>query len=144
MPAKAFFDTNILIYAIAGAAIAEPTGAEQDARTARAEELLLGGGVISVQILNEFASVARRKLGMPWPDVKEALQAIRVLCPAPVPLTVAVHDLAVSIIDRYGYSIYDALVAAAALKVRCTVLYSEDMQDGQVIEGNLTIRNPFR
>jgi predicted nucleic acid-binding protein len=139
MPAKAFFDTNVLIYAIA-----EPTIAEPDARTPCAEKLLLGGGVISVQILNEFAAVARRKLGMPWPDVKEALQAIRVLCPAPVPLTLAVHDLALSIVDRYGYSIYDALVAAAALKARCTVLYSEDMQDELVVEGKLTIRNPFR
>lgn len=139
MPAKAFFDTNILIYAIAEPAVARP-----DVRTPRAEKLLLAGGVISVQILNEFASVARRKLAMPWPEVKEALQAIRVLCPAPVSVTLAVHDLAVGLVDRYGFSIYDALVAAAALKARCTVLYSEDFQDGQVLEGKLTIRNPFR
>ena len=134
MSAKVFFDTNVLIYALA----------ENDARATRAETLLLSGGVISVQILNEFASVARRKLAMPWSEVKEALQSIRTLCPAPVPITLAVHDLAVSIVDRYGYSIYDALVAAAALKARCSVLYSEDMQDGQVVEGKLTIRNPFR
>jgi len=134
MPAKVFFDTNILIYAVA----------DRDSRTTHAEKLLLGGGVISVQILNEFASVAQRKLRMSWPEVKEALHAIRTLCPTIIPITLAVHDLALSIVDRYSFSIYDALVAAAALKARCSVLYSEDMQDGQVVEGKLTIRNPFR
>jgi predicted nucleic acid-binding protein len=134
MPDRAFFDTNVLIYAVA----------QSDRRTARAEQLLLSGGVISVQVLNEFASVARRKLKMPWRDVKEALKSIRTICPSPVPLTLATHDLALQVVDRYNYEIYDALVIASALMAKCDVLISEDMQGGQIIEKRLTIRNPFR
>jgi predicted nucleic acid-binding protein len=138
MPADVFFDTNVLIYAIA----------ERDARSARAEALLLSGGVISIQGLNEFVSVARRKIGMPWEEIEEALDAILVLCPSPVPVTLETHRLAMKLARRYSFSIYDALVAAAALSARCTLLYSEDFQsgqiiDGQIIDGKLTIRNPF-
>ncbi len=134
MPDKVFFDTNILIYALA----------QNDRRSARAEELLLKGGVVSVQVLNEFASVAQRKLKMPWRDVKEALRQIRILCPTPIPLTVAVHELAVDIVDRYAYEIYDALIIASALEAKCHVLFSEDLNDGQRIDKRLTIRDPFR
>lgn len=133
MPAKAFFDTNILIYAIA----------ENNARTAQAEELLSAGGVLSVQILNEFASVARRKLRLPWKDLMKAPDAFRVLCPSPLPLTIELQELALKLSEELGYGIYDALVIAAALEADCTTLYSEDLGDGQVIHRQLTIRNPF-
>jgi predicted nucleic acid-binding protein len=128
-----FLDTNVLIYAFG----------EDDPRTEAAEALLARGGVIGVQTLNEFVAVATRKLAMPWEEVLEALSAIRVLCPSPVPLTVETHDSALRIAGRYGYRIYDSLVIAAAIEARCSTLFSEDMRDGQVIEG-LTIRNPFR
>jgi predicted nucleic acid-binding protein len=134
MSAKAFFDTNVLVYALA----------ENDPRSQKSEELLAGGGVVSVQVLNEFAAVARRKLGMEWNEVREALEAVRALCPNPVALTVATHDAALRIAESYGYGIYDALIAAAALQAKCATLYSEDFQDGQVIGGKLTIRNPFQ
>ena len=130
---KAFFDTNVLIYAFA----------KDDPRTQVAERLLAGGGVIGVQILNEFASVALRKLSMGWNEAIEALSAIRLLCEPPVPLTLAIHDKALQIAQRHRYNIYDALVVAAALEASCSTLYSEDMHDGQIIEG-LTIQNPFR
>ena len=133
MPAKAFFDTNVLIYAVA----------EDDPRSARAEELLASGGVLSVQILNEFVSVARRKILMSWSDVTEALDAFQVLCPSPLPITIEMHQAALKIAEKHGYNIYDALVVAAALEAGCATLYSEDFIDGQMIEGQLTIRNPF-
>jgi predicted nucleic acid-binding protein len=99
--------------------------------------------VIGVQTLNEFGAVAARKLGMPWEEILDALSALRELCPSPpVPLTVKTHDAALRIAGRYGYHIYDSLVIAAALEARCNTLFSEDMNDGQTIEG-LTIRNPF-
>jgi hypothetical protein len=87
--------------------------------------------------------VARRKLGMGWDDVKDALAAVRILCPNPASLTVATHDAALKIAEMYGCGIYDALIAAAALEAKCTTLYSEDLQDGQLFEGRLTVRNPF-
>jgi predicted nucleic acid-binding protein len=133
MPAKVFLDTNILIYAVA----------QDDPRAARAEELLAAGGVIGVQMLNEFVSVARRKLRMPWVEVNEAVEAILVLCPSPVPITLATHSEGRKIAEEYGFNIYDALVAAAAMQAGCGTLYSEDFQDGQVIGGKVTVRNPF-
>jgi predicted nucleic acid-binding protein len=133
MPASAFFDTNVLIYSVA----------ENDPRSDAAEALLAGGGVISAHVLNEFVAVARRKLGMPWADVTEALDAIRILCPSPVPITIETHGAALRIAQQYGYHIYDALVAAAALEAKCDTLYTEDVQDGQVIDDRLTIKNPF-
>jgi len=132
MKGKVFFDTTILIYAVS----------EGDARAAVAEGLLAAGGNISVQVLNEFAAVARRKLKMSWQEIGEALGAVRALCEPTVPLTVEMHDLALRIAERHGYNICDALILAAALGAGCDLLYSEDMQDGQTIDA-LTIRNPF-
>jgi predicted nucleic acid-binding protein len=96
-----------------------------------------------MQVLNEFVSVARRKFRIPWNDVKVALQWIQVLCPDTIPITKDIHTEAVGIAQRYGFGIYDALIAAAALQAKCEVLYSEDFQDGQAIDGRLTVRNPF-
>jgi len=131
---KGFFDTNVLVYVVG----------QEDERTALAEALVAGGGVVSVQVLNELAAVARRKLGLTWEEVGAALAAIRVLCPSPVPLTIETHEAGLRIAAQYQFHIYDALVAAAALEAACTRRYSEDLQDGQVIDGCLTIRNPFK
>jgi predicted nucleic acid-binding protein len=132
MSGKVFFDTSILIYAIA-------TG---DARSAQAERLLAAGGNVSVQVLNEFAAVARRKLRMSWHEITEALDAVRALCEPPGSVTVNIHHAALRIAERYDYHIYNALIIAAALDADCDLLYSEDMQHGQTI-ASLTIRNPF-
>jgi len=133
MRVEAFFDTNVLIYAVA----------LDDPRNARAEELLASGGTISVQILNEFVSVARRKILMPWRSVMDALDAFRTLCPSPLPITIKMHEAALKIAEQHGFGFYDALVVAAALEAGCAILYSEDFQDGQKIDGQLTIRDPF-
>src|SRR5688572_15776514 len=130
---KAFFDTNVLVYVVG----------QREGRTAAAEALVVGGGVVSVQVLNELAAVASRKLGMTWDEIGEALAAIRVLCPSPVPLTIETHEAGLRIAAQYRFHIYDAFVAAAALEAECTTLYSEDLQEGQIIDGRLTIRNPF-
>lgn len=132
MPAEVFFDTTILIYSVK----------RDDARAAAAETLLAEGGIVSVQVLNEFVAVARRKLRMPWGEIEEALAYIRALCGRPVPLTVDTHEAALRIAQRYGYHIYDSLMIAAAHEAACTILYSEDMQHGQRI-GSLRLKNPF-
>lgn len=133
MSGKAFFDTNVLVYTIG----------QDERRTPAAEALLSHGGLISVQVLNELASVAHGKLRMSWPDVIEALGAIRVLCPSPIPITAELHDAALRLAEQHGFHVYDALIIAAALSADCATLYSEDLQSGQVIDGRLTIRNPF-
>lgn len=134
MSDRAFFDSNILIYAMVSG----------DSRRERAQQLVAQGGVISVQVLNEFVAVARRKMRMPWKDVIEALDAVRVLFPSPVSITLDTHEAALKIAQQYGFGIYDALIAASALAGNCSSLYSEDLQDGQVIDERLTTRNPFR
>jgi predicted nucleic acid-binding protein len=134
MRAEAFLDTNVLIYAVA----------KNDPRTSKAEALLASGAVVSVQSLNEFVSVARRKLGMPWKEVREFIDLICVLCPKPVPISLDTHKAAIAIAEKYSYSIYDAWIASAALEAGCKTLYSEDLQDGQIIHRQLTVRNPFR
>jgi len=134
MPVRDFFDTNILIYAVG----------KNDPRAPQAEALLASGGRVSVQSLNEFASVARRKLGMSWKEVRELLDQFCILCPDPVSVSIETHKSAVAIAEKYGYGIYDALIVAAALEVGCKTLYSEDFQDGQNINRRLTVRNPFR
>lgn len=129
---KPFFDTNIILYAFR----------RDDPRGVVAETLLAAGGAISVQVLNEFVAVARRKLDKNWKQVRRALDILRVFCPEPLPLTVETHERAVQVAERYGYSIFDSLIIAAALHAGASTLYTENMRDGQDIDG-LTIRNPF-
>jgi len=131
--AKSFFDTNVVLYLLSS-----------DVRKAdRAEALIANGGVVSVQVLNEFVSVATRKLRMELPEVQEVLKEVRAVC-AVESLSIEIHDRAMHISKRFGYSIYDASIVAAALLAGCETLYSEEMQHGQVIDRALTICNPFR
>jgi predicted nucleic acid-binding protein len=130
--AKTFFDTNVLLYLLS----------EDEAKADRAEELIANGAVISVQVLNEFAAVASRKLGMSWSEIRDVLGPIQAVCKIE-PITVEIHNCGVEIAERYGFSFYDATIVASALLAECQTLYSEDLQDGQVIENKLTIRNPF-
>lgn len=127
-----FFDTNILLYLLS----------EDTDKADRAEALLAEGGTISVQVLNEFTAVALRKLDLSHAETKEVLEPIRTVCKVE-PITLETHDLGLRIAERYRFSIYDALIVAAALRKGCGTLYSEDLQDGQSIDGRLVVRNPF-
>ena len=130
--AKAFIDTNVLLYLLSA-----------DARKAdTAESIFQTGPVISVQVLNETANVARRKLNMSWAEIHEFLELIRSLCPTE-PITVETHDTGLAIAQQYTLSVYDGMIVAAALLAECEILYSEGMQDGLVIEQQLRIVNPF-
>ena len=130
--ADRFFDTNVLLYLLSG----------DESRADRAEDELGGGGVVSVQVLNEFASVASRKLAMSFEEVREVLGAVRAAC-AVVPLTEETHDLGLQIAQRHRLSTWDAMILASARLAGCKVVLSEDMQHGQALAG-LRIRNPFR
>ena len=129
---EAFFDSNILLYLISSDAD----------KAAMSEGLLAEGGVISVQVLNEFTAVAVRKYGLPWSRIHEALIPVRYACRVE-PLSEATYDRATALGQRYGYSFYDCVILAAALIAGCEILYSEDMQNEQVVEGQLTILNPY-
>ena len=131
--AETFFDTNILLYLLSA----------DETKANRAEEELSAGGIVSVQVLNEFASVASRKLNMSIAEIREALAGIRAVCRI-VPISQQTHDLGLEVVERYGLSVYDAMIVAAALLAGCRTLMSEDMQIGQTIDGTLEVRNPFR
>jgi predicted nucleic acid-binding protein len=128
---SAFFDTNILVYA-------QQTGVKAD----RARALLAGGGRLSVQVLNEFTAVSRRKQGKEWREIGEAISDLLVLVEPPLALTLELHAAARALAEHHGLSFDDALIVAAAVVAECDVLYSEDMQDGRTI-GGLVIANPF-
>jgi predicted nucleic acid-binding protein len=131
MPGKAFLDTNVLLYFAAEGEKAE-----------EAEALMAQGGVISVQVLNEMALVCRRKFGLPWDRVERALAFVRTLVDV-VPVTVETHELGLRISQRYRLPLYDSMLLSAALLATCEIFWSEDMHDGLIVEGQLTIRNPF-
>jgi predicted nucleic acid-binding protein len=137
MTAKAFFDTNILVYALAVRA-----SSRLDLRTELAERTLSLGGVISVQVLNEFVDITTRKFKMGWIAVDQCLEAIEALCGRALPLSAKTHAEALDLSKRQGYRIYDSLILAAATQAGCSIIYSENMQHGQTI-GKLKIVNPF-
>jgi predicted nucleic acid-binding protein len=127
-----FFDTNVLLY-IASSDVA---------KAERAEQVILAGGTISVQVLNEIANVARRKMRFSWERTHRLLSQIRQVLPV-APVTIEVHEAGLGLAERYRLSIYDGMIAAAALDSGCDTLWSEDMHDGLVIDGRLTVVNPF-
>jgi len=128
-----FFDTNVLVYL-----------ASADAEKAdRAETIVAAGGIISVQVLNELANVARRKMRMSWAETNALLGTLRGLLTVH-PLTLEVHETGLALAERYGLSTYDAMIAASALHAGCDTLWSKDMQDGLAFDEGLRIVNPFR
>ena len=104
---------------------------------------MLEGGTVSVQVLNEFVNVGRKKFRLGVAEILPFLSTLRMAFEIR-PLTAATHDTGVRIIARYGLSTYDAMIVAAALEAGCERIFSEDMQDGMRIDDRLTIQNPFR
>lgn len=127
-----FFDSNVLLYTVS----------DDPPKRQRVGELLASGGTISVQVLDEFASVATRKFGRSMDEVRAKLFDIRQVCIVRV-ASLQTHERGLDIAERYRFSIYDSMLLASALEARCRTFYSEDLHHGQRIEG-MTIRNPFR
>jgi predicted nucleic acid-binding protein len=130
--ADPFFDTSVLLYLLS----------DDTAKADRIETLLSARGVVSVQVLNEFAVVALRKLKMPLNEVREILDTIRAVC-AVEPLTIETHDRGLAVCERYRFSLYDSMLVAAALISGAKIVYSEDLKHGQVIDNQLRVANPF-
>lgn len=127
-----FLDTNVLVYLAQG----DPRKAE------RVEALLALRPTISVQVLNELANVLRRKASFSWVETRRFLSLVRDLTEV-VPLNPETHDLGLTLAEIHGFSIYDAMIVAAARLTDCDILWSEDMHNGLRIDGQLQVRNPF-
>ena len=129
----AFLDSNVVIYAFSAG----------DHRSSIAQGLMEDEFEISVQVLNEFVNVSRKKLRRQWSDIESSLNDIREAVEAIHPLTAETTRAGVFLAQRYELAVYDSMVVAAALIAGCSLLYSEDMHDGLIIEDRLTIINPF-
>src|SRR2546423_1504830 len=128
-----FFDSNVLLY----------IASHDQAKANRAEKLLGEGGAISVQVLNEIANIAQRKMRMAWPETHAFLSMLRGLLSVHS-ITVETHETGLALAEAHQLSIYDAMIAASALHANCNTLWSEDMQHARVIGKRLRIINPFR
>lgn len=126
-----FADTNVVLYLL-----------DDGPKADRAEAILARGPRISVQVLNEALVNCRRKAGLGWEEKGAFLAAVQSVCPVE-DLSLQTHEVGRALAERYTLSIYDAMIVANALLAGCTTLWSEDMQDGLLVEGQLRIVNPF-
>lgn len=126
-----FVDTNIVLYLL-----------DDGPKADRAEAILGQGPQISVQVLNEAMVNCRRKAGLSWDETDAFLAGVRALCQVE-DLTIQTHEVGRALAERYGFSVYDAMIVAAALIAGCTTLHTEDMHDGLLVEGQLRLVNPF-
>jgi len=129
--AKSFIDSNVVLYLFSSDTV----------KADRAESLLQSGCLISVQVLNEVASVCLRKLKMTWKDVDFVLQTLKSTCEV-LPVTLASHEKAVGLAERFQISLYDANIVATAILGGADTLFSEDLQNGMSMD-SLTVVNPF-
>jgi predicted nucleic acid-binding protein len=139
MSDRFFIDTNIFVYTFDHRSLSKRARAS----TLIEEALSTGNGVISYQVVQEFLNVAGRKFHPPLTPRDQRLYLDSVLEPlCEVFAGIDLYRRGIDISSRYGYSLYDALIIAAALQAECRTLYTEDLQSGQTIE-SLTITNPF-
>ena len=127
-----FLDSSIVLY----------LASEDLAKADRAQELVAEGGTINVQVLNEIANISRRKMGLSWAETRSFLLIIRGLLKVEH-ITIEIHDVGISLAERYQLSVYDSMIVSAALSAECDTLLSEDLQDGLLINGRLRVLNPF-
>jgi len=129
-----FLDTNVVIYAYSNTEIKKSN---------RANELLFNDhSIISTQVVNEFSNVCLRKFRQPEQTIiKTLLELAQTTTIANFSLATQLEAL--KLCEAHCFSYYDALIVATAMENECAILYSEDMQDGQLINGRLRILNPF-
>jgi predicted nucleic acid-binding protein len=132
MPAE-FYDSNVVLY----------LGVRSTTKAGLARALIESGGHISAQVLNECTNVLRLKRKASWPETRTFLNELQMLLNV-WPVTTEIHQSGLRIAERYGFSIYDSFIVAAALAAECNTLWSEDLQHGMVVDGRLRIINPFR
>jgi len=136
MPDKAFLDSNVLIY----------LHSEDDDKKRNAVQNLLDDYecVTSLQAFNEISNVWFQKFMWDSSKIEEHLDNIELVCDEVVPINRITINSALALKTRYGFSYFDSLMLASALECNCSVIFSEDMNDGQVINNSLTIKNPCK
>jgi predicted nucleic acid-binding protein len=134
MTDKPTLDTNVLIYAF---------GKQDDDRKQIAKTIISKCAVISLQVVNETVYVLLKKFKFTPNELDNVVGFLKfnfVISD----LNIRTLDYTLKISDRYGFSFWDSMMVASAIINHCSILYSEDMQDKQIIEGKLQIINPFK
>lgn len=136
-----FIDSNIWIYAFLNS---EKEHAKQQQVVSFLEGIPADSSVIaSVQVINEFHWILSRKYGIDDATIKTKLTKGIAAIASIAPLDFKVYQDAFRIRGKYNVSFWDSLIAASALENKCTVLYSEDMQHGLLIDNKLKVVNPL-
>ena len=130
-----FLDTNILVYAHTDLDIVKQSVAQN--------LIADSPSFISTQVLQELSNTLNRKFKHTWDDVANVLLDATVNNDLHINVENTIRQ-ACQLAKRYGFSFYDSMIVSAAIECNCIILYSEDLQDGQVIEGKLTVKNPFK
>jgi len=134
MNGKCFFDTNIMVYLYSQ---------DEPDKQSIAKNLVKNNQlIISTQVLTELSNVLRRKFQLEYTDIVAAINQIKAISQI---VTITSDNIinALHLANKYHYSFYDSLIISVALAENCKILYTEDLQHGQIIESTLTIQNPF-
>lgn len=131
---KRFFDTNIVVYLY--------SQDEPDKQSIAKDLFKNNQPIISTQVLGELANVLRKKFQCEYIDIATVITQVTAVCQVATMTSDNIVN-ALTLAEKYRYSFYDSLIIAVALAENCTILYTEDLQHGQVIESTLTIQNPF-
>lgn len=127
-----FADTNIIVYAV---------GKDSPQQTI-ARRIIADGVTVSTQVVNETVNVLARKQNVSLSIAHEVAESLLDLCEVTAVDTDTIRK-AIDLAKRYALSHWDSLIVASALLAGCDILYSEDMQHGQVFDGRLKVVNPF-
>jgi len=134
MSGNFFVDTNVLIYSYSS------TEAE---KSSKAQALFAeANAIISTQVLQELVNVLFKKFNTSWNDIRHTLDEVNRNCAVHVNAQTTAK-YACDIAERYNFSFYDSMIISAVIEAGCAILYSEDLNSGQVIDEKLTILNPF-
>jgi predicted nucleic acid-binding protein len=134
-----FTDSNIWLYSLMTDAITPEAVRKQQSASRLLRQIR---PIISTQVINETCSVLMRKARFDEAQIREVVEAFAEICTI-VGLTTDTLIQASTLRSRYNFSFWDGLIVASALEAKASILYSEDMQTGLVVEGQLTIVNPF-
>ena len=135
MSDQIFFDTNVIVYLYSNNEIDKKNIVESILENN-------ANPAISTQVINEFVYVMHRKRKVSYQDLKIAVKELSASFTI-FDINLSTINAAIKIAEKYQYSYFDSLIIACAIENNCDVLYTEDLQNTQIIENVLEIRNPF-
>lgn len=137
-----FIDTNVWLYRLFDDKKIELSERERK-RNIAISITSTQGIIISTQVVNEVSANLLKKAAFNEEQIKAVIQSLYRRCTV-IEFNLSIFESASDIRSRYNFSFWDGLIIACALEAGASILYSEDMQDGLVVAGQLEIVNPFK